>query len=55
MAQEVLVELAWYQRMTEADWRGLTPLFYGHVNRYGMFNLDMEAQLPLQVRAVTVA
>jgi TnpA family transposase len=47
MAQEVLAELAWQQRMTEADWRGLTPLFYGHVNPYGMFDLDMEARIPL--------
>jgi TnpA family transposase len=47
MAQEVLAEPAWQQRMTEADWRGLTPLFYGHVNPYGMFDLDMEARIPL--------
>lgn len=47
MAQEVLTEPAWQQRMTVADWRGLTPLFYGHVNPYGLFNLDMEARIPL--------
>lgn len=47
MAQEVLIEPAWQQRMTAADWRGLTPLFYGHVNPYGLFNLDMEARIPL--------
>jgi TnpA family transposase len=32
MVQEVLVEPQWYERMTKADWRGLTPLFYSHVN-----------------------
>jgi TnpA family transposase len=47
MAQEVLAEPAWQQRMTEADWRGLTPLFYPHVNPYGVFDLDMAARLPL--------
>lgn len=54
MAQEVLAEPAWNQRMTEADWRGMTPLFYGHVNPYGMFNLDMESRIPLQGQSVMV-
>ena len=47
MAQEVLAEPKWYDRMTEADWRGLTPLFYLHVNPYGLFDLDMETRIPL--------
>jgi hypothetical protein len=55
MAQEVLAEPAWQQRMTAADWRGLTPLFYSHVNPYGTFDLDMEARIPLQAQSVTVA
>jgi TnpA family transposase len=55
MVQEVLAEPAWEQRMTEADWRGLTPLFYGHVNPYGMFDLDMKSRIPLENQAVTVS
>jgi TnpA family transposase len=47
MTQEVLAEPVWTQRMTEADWRGLTPLFYGHVNPYGAFDLNMESRLTL--------
>lgn len=47
MAQEVLGESTWYQRMTQEDWRALTPLFYGHVNPYGTFDLDMENRIPL--------
>ncbi len=47
MTQEVLAEPKWYERMTEADWRGLTPLFYLHVNPYGLFDLDMETRIPL--------
>lgn len=47
MAQEVLAEPKWSNRMTEADWRGLTPLFYLHVNPYGLFELDMEKRIPL--------
>jgi TnpA family transposase len=54
MTQEVLAEPAWHQRMTEADWRGLTPLFYGHVNPYGLFNLDMATRIPLATQAVIV-
>ena len=47
MVQEVLAEPKWYDRMTEADWRGLTPLFYQHINPYGRFSLDMEQRIPL--------
>jgi len=46
MVQEVLAEPKWYDRMTEADWRGLTPLFYLHVNPYGRFDLDMAHRIP---------
>jgi TnpA family transposase len=49
MVQEVLAEPKWYNRMTEEDWRGLTPLFYLHINPYGRFDLDMESRLPLAV------
>jgi hypothetical protein len=45
MAQEVLSDPYWSGQMTDADWRGLTPLFFGHVNPYGSFNLDMEKQI----------
>ncbi|MCH9662148.1 MAG: Tn3 family transposase [Gammaproteobacteria bacterium] len=47
MAQEVLAEPAWFQRMTKEDWRALTPLFYLHVNPYGVFDLDMAVRIPL--------
>ncbi len=49
MVQEVLAEPKWYNRMTEEDWRGLTPLFYLHINPYGRFDLDMDSRLPLAV------
>jgi hypothetical protein len=48
MAQEILADPAWQKRMTVADWRALTPLFYGHVNPYGRFDLDMNSRLQLQ-------
>jgi TnpA family transposase len=49
MVQEVLAQAKWRNRMTDADWRGLTPLFYLHVNPYGQFELDMNSRLPLAV------
>jgi TnpA family transposase len=48
MLQQVLVEPAWRERMGEEEQRGLTPLFYAHVNPYGEFNLDLEKRLALQ-------
>ena len=30
------------QRLTKEDYRGLTPLFYSHIEPYGMLRLDME-------------
>ena len=47
MLQRVLAEPGWRARMTAADVRGLTPLIWGHVNPYGVFDLDMERRLDL--------
>ncbi len=48
MLQQVLEAPRWSERMTEADWRGLPPLFYEHVTPYGSFNLDLKTRLPLK-------
>jgi len=47
MIQRVLEGRDWMSRLTEADRRGLTPLFFGNVNPYGSFRLDMNTRLPL--------
>jgi len=47
LLQQVLTEPRWLARMTPEDWRGLTPLFYTHVNPYGTFKLDMQQRLAL--------
>jgi len=47
IVQQVLADPSWYNRFTDADWRGLTPLFYKHINPYGTFNLDMTSRIPL--------
>jgi len=53
MLQRVLAEPAWRARMTEADMRGLTPLVWGHVSPYGVFDLDMDARLDIGERQAT--
>ena len=47
MIQEVLAAPAWSGRLTDEDFRALSPLLYGHVNPYGRFDLDMNERLPL--------
>ena len=47
MVQRVLSEPEWAGRLTPTDRRALTPLFYAHVNPYGILELDMAARLPL--------
>jgi TnpA family transposase len=47
MLQKVLEEPAWLNRMTTADWRGVTPLFYNHINPYGSVILNMKRRINL--------
>src|SRR3954468_19521949 len=41
MVQQVLTRPEWKGRLTPRDLHALTPLFWGHVNPYGRFDLDM--------------
>jgi TnpA family transposase len=45
MLQQVLDEPGWLEKMTPEDYRAMTPLFYHHVNPYGVFELDMTKRL----------
>ena len=47
MIQIVLRDPAWRDRLTDADRRGLSALFWTHVNLYGRFELDMDTHLDL--------
>jgi len=49
MVQDILAEDAWADRMTVLDRRGLTPLFWSHVNSYGEVRLNMRRRLSLNV------
>lgn len=52
MVQEVLYDnnRYWLNKMTLEDFRGLTPLFYHHVNPYGTFELDMDQRIPIKLK-----
>lgn len=45
--QEILKEPEWRTKLTENDWRALTPLIHSHINPYGRFELDMNKRLPI--------
>jgi TnpA family transposase len=47
MIQQVYQDGNWQKRLTTEDYRGLTPLFYSHVEPYGMVQLDMSKRLAL--------
>jgi len=48
MIQTVLQEPAWKGVLTVEDYRALTPLVYGHVNPYGLFQLDLDQRLQIE-------
>ncbi|NGO54644.1 Tn3 family transposase [Allomesorhizobium camelthorni] len=48
MMQSVLSEPQWSVRLTPEDYRGLTPLIYGHVNPYGRFDLDLDRRIDFE-------
>ncbi len=48
LLQEVLARPEWFDRMTEADWRGLNPLFYAHINPYGLIDLNMDERIAIE-------
>ncbi|MCW2876812.1 MAG: putative transposase [Sphaerisporangium sp.] len=49
LMQEVLADPKWADRLTDADRRALSPLFWTHVNPYGRFELDMNSRLDLDL------
>jgi TnpA family transposase len=47
MIQNVTSKDHWQNIFTDEDYRALCPLFYSHVNPYGMFELDMNTRIPM--------
>jgi TnpA family transposase len=48
LVQKVLSEKEWLDKMQPEDFRGLTPLFYTHVNPYGKLVLDMAERIIIE-------
>lgn len=47
MLQDILAEPGRLDRLTPADRRGLTPLFWSHVKAHGEILLDMDRRLQI--------
>jgi hypothetical protein len=47
MIQDILAEPEWADVLTPEDLRGLTPLFWAHVQPYGEVKLNMTRRLAL--------
>lgn len=45
LLQKVLADPTWAQRLTAADRRALSPLYWSHIRLYGTFTLDMDTRL----------
>ncbi|MEV0666240.1 hypothetical protein AB0I58_32990 [Spirillospora sp. NPDC050365] len=53
MLQDVLADSEWAKLLKPAGRRGLTPLFWQHVQLYGEVRLDVAKRLPLGGQAQT--
>ncbi len=49
MIQQVLSQPQWMKLMKEEELRALSPLIWGHVNPYGIFRLDLNERLPIEM------
>ncbi|GAA2400628.1 hypothetical protein GCM10010191_04770 [Actinomadura vinacea] len=47
----MLTEPQWANRLTDADRRALSPLFWSHANLYGTIFIDMDTHLDLGLAA----
>ncbi len=48
MLQSVLSHPQWSGKLTREDKRAITPLFYGHVNPYGLILIDLNQRITLE-------
>ncbi|GAB2481093.1 hypothetical protein GCM10027187_55830 [Streptosporangium sandarakinum] len=51
LVQSVLKDPAWQEKMTDADKRGLSPLFWSNANLHGTIDIDMDRRLDLGLAA----
>jgi TnpA family transposase len=48
MLQSILSHPQWSGKLTREDKRAITPLFYGHVNPYGLILIDLDQRITLE-------
>ncbi|MGK5498812.1 Tn3 family transposase [Streptomyces sp. URMC 125] len=53
LLRDILNEEKWWKRLTGADRRALSSLFWTHVNPYGRFEPEMNSRLDLDLVAVS--
>ena len=51
LIQNILKDPVWERKMTAADRRGLSPLFWSHANLYGRIDIDMDRHIDLGLAA----
>ncbi|MFI7643194.1 Tn3 family transposase [Nonomuraea sp. NPDC049400] len=51
LVQAVLKDPNWAERLSDADRRALSPLFWSHANLYGTIQIDMDSHLDLGLAA----
>ena len=51
LVQSVLKDEKWEARLTAADKRGLSPLFWSNANLYGTIDIQMDRHLDLDLAA----
>jgi hypothetical protein len=51
MLQDILAEPTWKTALTTEDKRGLTPLFWHHIQPYGDVKLDLTTRLNITTQA----
>ena len=49
LLQQVIKEEQFEELLTLEDKRAITPLFYHHVSQYGLYHLDMNERIPIEV------
>lgn len=49
LLQQIIREKLYYDILTIEDKRAITPLFYEHINQYGIYKLNMNERIEIEV------
>ncbi len=51
LIQQVLSTPNWKGKLSDTDKRAITPLIHGHINPYGLFPLDMNTRIDIEIQS----